>query len=150
MKPIQKILPLAVLILLSACSPSARIARILERHPELTLSDTLLIRDTIPLPSMEADTLLQLEAMKDTVFLRNDRLDIALSSNLKTLYVKGKCKADTIYRTHRVTVEKIRIMKPNRLDALIAKIPWLVVGLIAILALTGLVVYRKKLKSLFI
>jgi len=143
MKPLQNILALLVLILLSGCSPSARIAHILMRHPGLTLTDTLVIRDTIPVPSAEADTILQLEAMKDTVFLRNDRLDIALLSTTKTLYVRGKCKADTIFRTHRVAVEKVKWVKPGRVDLLLSKIPW-IAGLIIALMFTLLLILRSK------
>ncbi|MCK9422207.1 MAG: hypothetical protein M0Q38_06385 [Bacteroidales bacterium] len=147
MNPTLKILIIAVLALASSCSPSARLTRLLSRHPELTMPDTLTIRDTITVPTVVADTLIPTMALKDTVWLRSGRLEIALQATPKTLYVKGKCKADTIVRTHRVITEKIKVIKPNRTDALIAKIPWLVVGLITIAAITWSVISRLKVSK---
>ena len=139
---------MAALILITACSPQARLTRLLARHPELTLSDTLTIRDTIIVMPIEADTVISLAELRDTVYLRNEQLEIALQSTANTLFVKGECKADTVYRTHRITVERIKVIKPDRLDAFIAKIPWLVVGLIVVAVLIALVLFRKKINAL--
>ncbi|MCK9422171.1 MAG: hypothetical protein M0Q38_06205 [Bacteroidales bacterium] len=144
MKNILKILFLAGMMLHTACSPSARVSRILSRHPELTVTDTLIFRDMIAIPSIEADTVIRFGALKEPVFLRHERLEVELQYNKETLFVKGKCKADTIYRTHRIPVEKIKLIKPNRIDALIARIPWLVMGLIAVSVVIGLMIYRKN------
>lgn len=148
MKTMYNIPFIAALILATACSPQARLTRLLTHHPELTLSDTLSFRDTIILAPVEADTVIALAELKDTVYLRNESLEISLLATASTLFVKGKCKTDTVYRTHRVNVEKIKVVKPDRLDAFISKIPWLVVGLIAMAALTCLVLYRKKINIL--
>ena len=149
MKTILKICLMAAMMGEMACSPQTRLSRMLMRHPELTLSDTLVFRDTVNIPAIVADTVVGLATLNDTVFLRNDRLEIALQATPETLYVKGKCKADTIYRTHRVAVEKVKVVKPNRLNALIATVPWLVTGLIAIALLFVVLVYRKnQIKSL--
>ncbi|MFZ4563955.1 MAG: hypothetical protein ACOYNU_11290 [Bacteroidales bacterium] len=148
MKTMYNIPFMAALILITACSPQARLTRLLARHPELTLSDTLTIRDTIVVMPIEADTVISLAELRDTVYLRNEQLEIALQSTANTLFVKGKCKADTVYRTHRITVERIKVIKPDRLDAFIAKIPWLVVGLIVVAVLIALVLFRKKINAL--
>ncbi|MEI6174933.1 MAG: hypothetical protein WCR01_14375 [Bacteroidota bacterium] len=148
MKTMYNIPFMAALILITACSPQARLTRLLARHPELTLSDTLTIRDTIIVMPIEADTVISLAELRDTVYLRNEQLEIALQSTANTLFVKGKCKADTVYRTHRITVERIKVIKPDRLDAFIAKIPWLVVGLIVVAVLIALVLFRKKINAL--
>jgi len=149
MKTNNKILLLAILVMSSSCSPSERLGRLISNHPELTLSDTLTLRDTIPVPFVQANTLIPFIALKDTVLLKSGRLEIALQAARETLYVKGKCGADTIIRTRRVMVEKIRVIKPDRLDALIAKIPWLVTGLITITIIAGFLIYRiRRIKSI--
>lgn len=144
MKKVLNILILAVLTTSMACSPSRRLARLVAHHPELAMADTLLLRDTVAVQPVEADTIVSLKSLNDTMFLRNGRLEVVLKTGQDTLYVKGTCKADTIYRTHRVAVEKVMVVRPNRTDALIAKIPWLVAGLIAMAGLAGYVVFRKR------
>ena len=59
-----------------------------------------------------------------------------------TIHLKGKCKPDTIYRIRSIPFERIKLVKPDRADAVIARIPWLVAGLIAIMVLGGLALHR--------
>jgi len=67
------------------------------------------------------------KTIRDTVIIQKDRLQIKLSKIHDTLFFTGKCKGDTIYITRKIPVEKIKIVKPDLLNNLISKIPWLVI-----------------------
>jgi len=133
MKTILKISLLLVLSTQTGCSPSARLNRLLTRHPELMISDTIVISDTMTIPQVEADTAFYLDSIHDTIILHKDRLEITINRIHDTLYIRGKCKADTVIIHRTVPVEKIKIIKPDKLDQLISKIPWIISGLICLL-----------------
>lgn len=116
------------------CSPSARLNRLLSRHPELKISDTLFISDTIIFPHVVLDTLIKLHPVQDTIVMQNDRLEVRIERIHDTLYLRGKCKADTVVLHRVIPVEKIKVIKPDTLDLLIPRIPWLISGLICLLA----------------
>lgn len=133
MKTIFKIALLLVLSTQTGCSPTARLNRLLTHHPELKIPDTLVISDTVAIPQVEADTFFFLDSIHDTVFIRKDRLEVSIQKIHDTLRIRGKCKADTIFISHRIPVEKIKVLKPDKLDNLISSIPWIVSGFIALL-----------------
>jgi hypothetical protein len=88
-------------MLLSSCSPQKRINRILRKHPELLVKDTLHIRDTIMVNGSSTDTVFQTTITKDTVVLKENNLTIKYYNDGKTTYLKGQC--DTV----RVPYEKL-------------------------------------------
>ena len=133
MKTILKII-LPLFIILSACSPQKRLQHLLVTHPELKNPDTLLIRDTLIQPGCSIDTVVTTKDLRDTVILTKDNLLIRLQTRHDTLVVQGECKADTIVKTLKIPVEKIREIKPDKTASFIAKIPWIVIGLITITA----------------
>jgi len=133
MKTILKISLLLVLSTQTGCSPSARLNRLLTHHPELKIPDTIVITDTMTIPQVESDTILYIDNIHDTVILQKDRLEITLNRIHDTLYVRGKCKADTIIIHRSIPVEKVKIVKSDKLDQLISKIPWIISGLIGLL-----------------
>ena len=138
------ILPAAVMMVVSGCSPSQRLERLVARHPELTIPDTLRLTDTIITPGTFADTMILFKDLADTVVITQDDLIMQVFSKRDTLYLRGECKPDTICRTIEIPVEKIKLVKPGRADALIRKIPWIVTGIIV---LAGLLIwdrYRSK------
>jgi len=133
MKPILYLLFL--LLLLSSCSPQYRLKRLIALHPELKIPDTLFIRDSVIIPQVQVDTMLDLKTIQDTVIIQKDRLQIKLSRIHDTLFLTGKCKGDTVYITRKIPVEKIKIVKPDYLDDFISKLPWIVIGLICLILL---------------
>lgn len=139
MKTILKISLLLVLSTQTGCSPSARLNRLLTRHPELMIPDTIEINDTMTIPKVELDTIIYIDSIRDTVILQKDRLEITLSRIHDTLYIRGKCKADTIIIHRSIPVEKIKVVKPDKLDQLLSKIPWIISGLISLLIFTIIV-----------
>ena len=124
----KSILPFLMILLLSSCSPQYRLNRLLALHPELKTIDTLFIRDSLIVPQIQVDTILDLKTIPDTVIIQKDRLQIKLSKIHDTLFLTGKCKGDTVYITRKIPVEKIKIVKPDYLDNFISKLPWIVIG----------------------
>ena len=145
MKTIRPINFLLLLIfILASCSPQKRLSRLVNHHPELKIVDTLHIRDTIPIPRIQADTLLHIDSLFDTVTIKKDRLKVSVLRLRDTLYLQGKCEADTIFVDRKIPVERIINLKPDRVDQLISRIPWLVVGLISIILLILFLILRFK------
>jgi len=133
MKPILTIL--IFLIVAPSCSPSRRLSRLLALHPELKIPDTIVIKDTLTTPQYEADTVIHIDSIHDTVILQKDRLEIKLHRIHDTLYIQGKCKADTVIVQRTIPVEKIKVVKVDKWDKLISKLPWLISGLICLVIL---------------
>jgi hypothetical protein len=143
MKPLPEIF--IILFVATSCGPAARLERLLAHHPELKAADTLMLCDTFAVPSAEADTCLPFHSLIRPVTLVKDRLRVNLERTGETLYVQGKCKADTVIHTRYVPVEKIRFVKPDRTDALIARIPWFTAILIAFMFLLAFLISRRNL-----
>ena len=139
----KQILIFVVLCLMS-CSAEVRLNRLLSRHPELKIPDTVIFGDTLIEPMIQADTLLFAGRLDDTVFIEKDRLEVSIRRIHDTLYIRGKCKADTLIIIRKIPVEKIRIVKPDKLSAFIGEIPWLAAGLIMLCVLTIVLVIKFK------
>jgi len=92
---------IALLILISACSPKARFTRLIEKHPELLTVDTLVIRDTITLyvPEVHTDTVVTIKELTDTITITKDRVTVKAwyVPKEKKVYIQGKC--DPVYIT---------------------------------------------------
>ncbi len=135
MKDFVKLMLLLILCLITGCSPTYRLNRLLALHPELKVPDTLFIRDSLILPQVQVDTMFDFKTIRDTVVIEKDRLQIKLSRIHDTLFLTGQCKGDTVYITRKIPVEKIKIVKADKIDNLISKLPWIVIGLICLILL---------------
>ena len=131
MKPM--LLLLLISLMMAACSPSRRLERLLRKHPELKSYDTIILRDTIPVPGVSADTILPLLHIPDTVVVEKGRLQIVLRKVRDTLFLRGKCKPDTVIIHRKIPVERIRIVRADARFALLKRIPWLASALIVLL-----------------
>ena len=120
---------------ISACSPARRLERILHRNPHLVSLDTLQIRDSVMVPGVKIDTIISLATVHDTIRIEKDRLELRFELKHDTISVTADCKGDTIYIDHLIPVEKVKLVRPDTLDNLISKIPWLVVAFISVLLL---------------
>ena len=127
MKDFVRLMLLLILCFITGCSPSYRLNRLLALHPELKTPDTLFIRDSLILPQVQVDTMFDFKTIRDTVVIEKDRLQIKLSRIHDTLFLTGQCKGDTVYITRKIPVEKIKIVKADKIDKLISKLPWIVI-----------------------
>lgn len=92
---------LPILLLLTACSPTKRFNRLIEKYPYLITTDTITVRDTITLyvPEVHTDTVVTLKELIDTITLTKDRVTVKTwyVPKEKKVYIQGKC--DPIYIT---------------------------------------------------
>ena len=92
---------LPILLLLTACSPTKRFNRLIEKYPYLITTDTITVRDTITLyvPEVHTDTVVTLKELIDTVTISKDRVTVKTwyVPKEKKVYIQGKC--DPIYIT---------------------------------------------------
>jgi len=92
---------LPILLLLTACSPTKRFNRLIDKYPYLITTDTVVIRDTITLyvPEVHTDTVVTLKELTDTITLTNERVTVKAwyVPKEKKVYIQGKC--DPIYIT---------------------------------------------------
>lgn len=139
----KKILIFVVLCLVS-CSAEVRLNRLLERHPWLKIPDTVVFRDTLIEPMIQADTLFLPYRVDDTMVIEKDRLEVRIRRIHDTLYIRGKCKSDTLVITRKIPVEKIRIIQPDKQSALIQRIPWIVAGFISLCCLIIFLIIKLK------
>ena len=144
MKDFVRLMLLLILCFITGCSPSYRLNRLLALHPELKTPDTLFIRDSLILPQVQVDTMFDFKTIRDTVVIEKDRLQIKLSRIHDTLFLTGQCKGDTVYITRKIPVEKIKIVKADKIDNLISKLPWIVIGLICLLLLFVFIPFSPK------
>ena len=137
------ILLLGVLLCVG-CSPQRRLARLVERHPEVLRADTITVRDTVAVPGVMADTAVPWDVARDTwdvgrdsVFLERGRLEVVVRRVHDTLFIRGKCKADTVFIRRKMPVTKIVVREPRKLWVL-----WGVIGLLV--AMVFVMLFRKS------
>ena len=105
-------------------------------HPELQLADTLLVTDTVVVPQAEADTAFPLDHLHDTVLLQKDRLEVFIRKVHDTLYIRGKCKPDTVVICKKIPVTKIILAKPQSV--------WWLWGIVCLLIVMVFVILLKR------
>lgn len=109
----RKLLLFIWLILLATsfcgCSPEARLQRLVKRYPHLLAKDTVTIRDTFITKEVSKDTVFSLSNSRDTVVIKQDKLTIKHFYNRQTdsVYLQGKCDADTVIKVIKVPYEKV-------------------------------------------
>lgn len=91
-----------ILLIIYSCSPQRRFDRLIKRHPWLLTKDTLYVKDTIrdtiriTIPEVRVDTVVDYKTLFDTVYLKNDRIDVKVWADKDNkVYIQGKC--DTVY-----------------------------------------------------
>lgn len=117
---------IAILILLSSCSPQKRLNRLLTKYPQLLHSKV----DTVYIESVEADTIFYYN-QKDTVVIREGKLTMKYfyNSSDSTVYLQGKCAADTLIR--EIMIPSKVEYKENWYNKIL--MPFGIIGLVLIL-----------------
>lgn len=105
MKPLCFTLLFATLIL-SGCSPAWHIRQAIRKNPQLLKLQTILVTDTIVLPSVELRDTVTLKEV-DTITLVKDRFRVKIMRSYDTLIIDGGCDGDTIIRVLKVPVETL-------------------------------------------
>ena len=115
--------PSLFLIVLVSCSPAKRLERLVMHHPELMMVDTMIIRDTVEVPGVKADTALHIDSLLQPVILEKERLKVTFLRQHDTLFVEGECTPDTIILERKIPIETIRLVKTTFAEKLFNNIP---------------------------
>jgi hypothetical protein len=100
--------------LVGGCTPQKRLDRLVKKHPHLSKIDTVKVTDTLQVmvPGIRADTNMQknkfLAALKDTIFLINERLTVEIYELHDTVYIDASC--DTVYKT---VIREVKVPYPT-------------------------------------
>jgi len=110
------ILYIGVLFFLSSCCTTRickieraekKISKLTEKYPELLDKDTIILKDTITINDIIADTSFIDTPTTDTIIITKDKLTIRYIKTDSIIYLEGNCEGDTIYITNEVPVETI-------------------------------------------
>ena len=118
-----------VLIILSSCDCNWHLKQAKKKCGVSLLSDTTYVHDTIYSKSVDHDTTFFYN-QKDTIVIREGRLVMKYFYNDSTVYLKGECLTDTIYRD-KIIITNSTELKPDLFD----KWKWWIIGLFLALLL---------------
>jgi len=104
---------LLTLIVLSSCSPQKRLSRLVQHYPELTISDTIKIIDTVITSEISIDTAFHYSLIKDTVVITKEKIRLQLIKINDTIYIDVHHAADTIIITKNIPIERIILQEPT-------------------------------------
>jgi len=130
---------LILTVTLSSCSPQKQLERLIKKHPELLIKDTVKTSVMVPIPAKNAefqinytyrDTLITTYAI-DSISHDTIRLTYSVTNDsLVKVYIT--VPPDTITVPVSVPVDKIQYIKPDDWGLLIQKIPYMAIAIIAL------------------
>lgn len=97
---------LVLILLLASCTPQKRLDRLIRRHPELVRVDSVKIVDTVITRDVSVDTMRVMNT-HDTFIVNRDRLTVQVIRHQDSIYVFGKCAADTVVIERNVPVRVV-------------------------------------------
>lgn len=103
----ERIAKLVIIILITnSCTCEYYYRKLDKKCPKI--QDTLIVHDTLITKEVHKDTIVSLK--KDTVYITKDKLKIkVLRLPGDSIFVDGKCAADTVIKTIKVPYEKIKV-----------------------------------------
>lgn len=106
---LSPLLFIGILVCISSCSPQQRIARIANKY-NLVKSDTIFKKDTVIVEGSMRDTTIHYY-QRDTIVLKENNMTLRYYYNIhdSTVYLRGECAADTIYRNIPVAINSINV-----------------------------------------
>ena len=95
-----------VISILASCAPQKRFSRLVDRHPWLLTTDTVIVHDTVKVivPEVKHDTSFIDRELHDTVYIEKGKLKIKLWKVVDTIRVQGRCESDTIEVVREIEV----------------------------------------------
>ena len=106
----MKALIIILTVLIVSCSPSKRINRIVKKHPELLVSDTIKVIDTVIIESVQYDTTTKFIEHKTVEVINNERVNLKYRYDTITneIHHYVECKGDTIIKEVLVPYKQIQ------------------------------------------
>jgi hypothetical protein len=132
---------LIVIIFFSSCGCNWHLKQAEKKCGYSTSTEVVTIRDTIYTERVVKDTLFSFTNSSDTVVLKQNNLQIKYYYNThdSTVYIKGECKTDTIYKDRVVTINN-KAIEFSVSDWIRNNLIWLIV----VIVLAALVAYVFK------
>ena len=84
-----------------------KIATLTNKFPELLQRDTIIISDTLTIPTITTDTSFISINKNDTVIITNDRVTIRYIKTDSLVYIMGECVGDTVIVTKEIPFETV-------------------------------------------
>lgn len=134
-----------VMLAITGCSPQARVNRILKKHPELLVTDTVTFKDTIYIASHSVDTLFSNTI--DTIIVQDSTMKITYIKLNEKVYLKGEIKERLVPVVKtvevRVPAKTITTIKHPWYEKFL--IWWFILTIIGIVARLTIFVIKAKL-----
>lgn len=70
-----------------------------------------------------ADTSVLLSVIREPVIVEKGRLEVVVRKVRDTLYIRGKCKPDTVVIRRNIPINRIQLIKPSTTMEFVRKIP---------------------------
>lgn len=106
---------LIIALLLVSCSPQQRLNKLLKKHPELSVTNTVIIKDTLMIPITEVDTIFSSKI--DTMVVTNDSIKVTYIKVKDKIYLKGETLKVPVFVTKEVKVKSpviTQVVKVNK------------------------------------
>lgn len=105
----MRIILILITIELFSCTPEKRIARIAKKY-NLVKTDTIFKKDTVLFEGAMRDTTINYY-QRDTLLLKEKNMVLKYYYNIhdSTVYLRGECLPDTVYRNIPVAVNSVNV-----------------------------------------
>jgi hypothetical protein len=142
---VKKIIILIVTLMLSSCGCNYHLKKVEKKCGYSTSTEVVTFHDTIYTERIVKDTIFSFNNSSDTIILKQDNLQIKYFYNThdSTVYIKGECKTDTIYKDRVVTINN-KTYEWSLKEAIKSNLLW--IGLILFIVLILLIAYKFILK----
>jgi hypothetical protein len=142
---VKKIIILIVTLMLSSCGCNYHLKKVEKKCGYSTSTEVVTFHDTIYTERVVKDTIFSFTNSSDTIILKQDNLQIKYFYNThdSTVYIKGECKTDTIYKDRVVTINN-KTYEWSLKEAIKSNLLW--IGLILFIVLILLMASKFILK----
>ena len=136
---------LTLSLLFTSCSPQKRLQRLIKHHPELSVQDTIIFRDTFYIaPKLLSKGIAIKDLSATPIRFTQNGIDAELSVLNDTVYINVKVPADTIYIDKKIIVEKIKYIKPGLFDKYLKIFPYLIIAFSLVIAIIIIGILKGK------
>lgn len=142
---VKKIIILIVTLMLSSCGCNYHLKKVEKKCGYSTSTEVVTFHDTIYTERIVKDTIFSFTNSSDTVILKQDNLQIKYFYNThdSTVYIKGECKTDTIYKDRVVTINN-KTYQWSLKEAIKSNLLWigLILFIVLILLMASKVIFK--------
>jgi hypothetical protein len=96
-----------------SCSPQKKLNRLIKKHPELMVMDTIVVRDTIIIEDFVVDTITEMQFHDSTVVIDNSKVYLKYFYDTLTreIHHEVECLGQEIITEKIVPIEKVVVQE---------------------------------------